>query len=393
MAGRLGVALVGCGFVADFYAVTLRNYPALEVLGVYDRDGTRARRFGEYFDLPVFPSFDDLLSHPRVEMVLNLTNPGSHFEVSMACLRAGKHVYSEKPLALRMDHARALVDTASAAGLTLSAAPCNLLGESAQTLWRALRRERIGRPLLAYAQLDDGATHRMSFESWAVESGTPWPFLDEFQAGCVLEHAGYYLTWLVAFFGAVTAVTRLTSCLVPDKAVGLEPDRAGPDLSVAVLEHAGGAVSRLTCSTLAPRDHTLTVVGTDGVLKTRDCWHYDGPVRLGASLEPHRWRKVRPVRAFRPRHHYWRKRLRLQRSLAATIRSTLEQWDAHRMDFARGPAEQAQALRSGREPRLSAVFCLHVTEVLLAIDDRRRDVGRLEIQSPCPPLEPMDWAL
>lgn len=393
MTQRTGVALVGCGFVADFYAATLPNHPELEVVAVHDRDPDRARRFGDHFGLPVAGSLDQILGDPAVELVLNLTSIESHFEVSATALGAGKHVYTEKPVATRLDRACTLVELAAEHGVTLSSAPANLLGETAQTLWRELRRGAVGRPLVAYAQLDEGATHRMLYDTWAVESGTPWPYRDELEAGCVLEHAGYYLTWLVAFLGPVERVTRLTRCLVPDKVPGLDPQTLGPDCSIALLEHAGGAVSRLTCSTLAPFDHSLTVVGSEGLLKTEDCWQYDSPVFAGRLTPPHRWRPVRPVRRFRPRHHYWRWRLRLQPSLVATLRSTFEQNDTHRMDFARGPADQAAAIRAGRSPRLSADFCLHVTEVLLAVHDAEGAGGTVAIDSPCPEVEPMEWAL
>ena len=86
---------------------------------------------------------------------MNLTNPASHFEVSRACLEAGKHVYSEKPLATNMDDARALCALAESKGLMLASAPCSVLGEAAQTLWLALRRNEIGKVRLVYAELDD----------------------------------------------------------------------------------------------------------------------------------------------------------------------------------------------------------------------------------------------
>ena len=84
------------------------------------------------------------------------TNSSSHFEVSKACLESGKHLYTEKPLATTFSQAQALVELAEAKGLYFSAAPCSLLGETAQTLWKALRKNEIGKVRVAYGELEDG---------------------------------------------------------------------------------------------------------------------------------------------------------------------------------------------------------------------------------------------
>src|SRR5947207_3115807 len=99
----MNIAIVGCGFVADYYLVTLAAYPELKVLGVTDRDPDRAERFARLNRLRRYDDLDDLLADDRVEMVLNLTNPSSHYAVSRACLEAGKHVYSEKPFAMNLE--------------------------------------------------------------------------------------------------------------------------------------------------------------------------------------------------------------------------------------------------------------------------------------------------
>src|SRR5262249_19068502 len=150
-----------------------------------------------------YESLDELLADSRVEVVLNLTNPSSHYEVSRLTLLAGKHVYSEKPMAMRFDEAKELVELAENRRLQISSAPCSLLGETAQTMWKVLREERVGPVRLVYAELDDGLVHKMPYKLWLSESGAPWPYEDEFEVGCTVEHAGYYLTWLAAFFGPI----------------------------------------------------------------------------------------------------------------------------------------------------------------------------------------------
>ena len=99
------VAIVGCGNVAPFYLKTLPLHPELEVMGVTDREEARSEKFSAYFSVPRYDSLEDLLEDRKVELVINLTNPRSHFSVSKACLEAGKHVYSEKPLAMSFSEA------------------------------------------------------------------------------------------------------------------------------------------------------------------------------------------------------------------------------------------------------------------------------------------------
>jgi predicted dehydrogenase len=257
MEGSMRFAIVGCGYVADFYIDTLPAHPELELLGVFDRDPARAERFARFHGLHRYGSLEELLADRRVELVANLTNPSSHFTVSRAALEAGKHVYSEKPLATLLPEAEELVELAERRGLLIGSAPCSVLGETAQTIWRALRMDRIGTPRLVYAEIDDGPIPFVNYQDWVSESGAPWPAKDEFEVGCTLEHAGYYLTWLTAFFGPARSITSFAHVLMEDKGIPL--DRSTPDLAVGCVEFASGVVARLTCSIYAPHDHRLRI--------------------------------------------------------------------------------------------------------------------------------------
>ena len=386
MSNTMNIAIVGCGFVADFYMITLRNYPHLTVTGVYDKDDERKLRFAKYYAANDYKDFQALLNDPGVDIVLNLTNPRSHYEVSKACLEAGKHVYSEKPLAMNIDDARELVALAKSKGLYLSGAPCSVLGECAQTIWHQLRLGSIGKVRLVYAELDDGLVHKMRYKKWLSESGTPWPYKDEFEVGCTLEHAGYYVTWLLAFFGPVRRVTPFASCLIPDKQTDVELGEQGADFSVVCLEFESGMVARLTCSIVAPHDHALRIFGDDGILSTDECWNYSSPVMLKRRTKLALWAEKYPL-------------LTVLFGLGAKRCRQVKNTDyQHRykgttqMDFARGVAELAEAIEQQRESRLSADFCLHVNEIVLAIENPQISGGAHEIQSRFEPMEPMWWA-
>lgn len=375
----VGIAIIGCGFVADLYLETLRKHAQLELHGVFDCDPGRSFAFARRHAVEVYPDLASLLADPRVELVLNLTNPHAHYPVSRACLEAGKHVYSEKPLAMRVEDARALVALAEARGLLLSGAPSRLLGRPAQTLWKALRDGRIGRPYLAYAEMDDGLLHRMAYRRWIGASGAPWPHVDELEVGNTLEHAGYALTWLVAMLGPVRRVTAFASRLVHDKNMDVPLARQAADFSVAALEHEGGAISRLTCSIVAPHDHRLLIAGEEGALWVEDCWKPTSPVRRRGRIEL----------LGRSREAPFAQRLKLLGDEDAIAASK----GRRKVDFCLGPVDLARAIREGGAPRLSAHFCLHITEVALAISNALDGPAVVEIESRFNAPEPMPWAL
>jgi len=375
---RMRVAIVGCGFVADYYMKTLPFHPQLEVVGVMDRDDERATRFSTYHSVRAYSSLDDLLADPKVELVLNLTNPQSHFTVSKACLLAGKHVYSEKPLAMNVPEAEELVSLAEERGVQLSAAPSRLLGETAQTMWKALREGMIGTAWLAYAELDDGLVNRMPYKSWLSESGIPWPYKDEFETGCTLEHAGYVITWLVAFFGPAESVSAFSSCLIPDKETDVPLDEIAPDFSVGCIRFASGQVARVTNSIVAPRDHSIRVFGDGGILSTDDCWKPRAPVHIRRRL------KIRRRVIDTP----WRRRVPMPQSSDIPKRAR----DLKKVDYLLGVSELAASIRESRPCRLSARFCLHVTEIVIAIQDALESSSTVKIRSSFDPIEPMPWA-
>lgn len=371
------IGILGCGFVADLYMRTLASHPALELVAAADHDPQRARAFAEHWQIPVKASLEDLLRDESIRIIVNLTNPRAHYELNRQCLNAGRHVYCEKPLAMTYEEALELVELAESRGLQISAAPCSVLGETAQTLWKALREKRVGPVRLVYAEMDDDLVPLAPYRKWISESGAPWPWKDEFEIGCTLEHAGYYLTWLAAFFGPAESVTAVASLQYPDKCE--EPLRPhSPDFSVAVIRFADGVVCRLTCSLVAPHDHALTVVGDRGLLGIKDCWFYREPVKLRK-----RW-KIRRRMLFSP----IARRLPLQKDASQTV----SRKGAAAMDFMRGVAELADAVDNGRTSRLSPRFSLHVTEMALAIHNAGEQGSHYRMRSRFEPMPPMPWA-
>jgi len=378
-----GIAIIGCGYVADSYRQCLSLHEGtLRLTGAYDRDAQRLAAYRATWGDHAYASLDAVLADPACAIVLNLTDPESHAAVTEAAIAAGKHVYSEKPLAMTATEASALRDRARAAGVRLASAPCNLLGESLQTAWAAVRAGAIGKVLLAYAELDDGMIHRTHYGDWLSRSGKPWPGRGEFETGCTYEHAGYALTIFGAMFGAATRVTSFAALLVPDKQTTPPLAHPAPDFSVGCIEYENGVVARLTNSIVAPYDHRMRIIGETGTLEIKEPWDYASPVIL---RQPGEGRIARLIE--RRLGGGLGKRLPMARKVpfkGGRGKPT--------MDFLRGPAELATAIRDGRPSRLDEDFAVHITEVTEMLQYPERFDRPARVQSRFAPIEPMEWA-
>jgi len=380
------IAFVGCGYVFDIYMRTQWAYPELEICGVFDIDTGRMNTVRDHYGFKAYPSYEALLADPAVQVVVNLTNVRSHYQVVKQALQAGKHVYSEKPLTTDLEQSRELFALAQSRGVVLGGAPCNIFSDAVGTLWKAVRDGAIGKPVLVYAELDDNPAHLMGLEQVQSPTGAPFPYAEEFQEGCTLEHVGYHLVWLCALFGPVTSVTAFAKTLVEHKtATPLNPADTA-DFSVACLSFADGVAARITCSWVAPRDHRFRVIGETGEISVDNVFHDQSPVRLERfsrvslaarkiytvrsqpligrifGIGGHRLRLVR-----RWKSHAVEAERGVGRSLKHKFVSWLRRREIHALDKLLGVAEMTRAIREGREQPLSADFLLHLNELTLLI--------------------------
>jgi predicted dehydrogenase len=385
------IGFVGCGFTADHYVDRLKRYPHLELVAATDQDRKRASQFCAYHSVKLCPTLEALLADPSIEMIVNLTSSSSHFEVSKACLETGKHLYTEKPMATTFSQAQALVELADAKGLYFSAAPCILLGETGQTLWKALRKNEIGTARVVYAELEDGPFHLGQPHLWSSPSGAPYDYRGEFEMGVTMEHAGYYLSWFTAFFGPAKTITGFAASLWPNKQISPEETLhvTTPDFSVACITFESGVVARLTCSLVGPYNHTMKIVGDTGVLSVDECWNFSSPV----YLEKYSQLKFKVDRYPISKTHPFIKHLAgIHRRRYPPVKksSWKKQQARYRTDYARGIADLARAITEQRRPQLPADYCLHVTELALAMQNATGTP--YQVTTTFKPLQPMDDA-
>ncbi|CAN5414617.1 Gfo/Idh/MocA family oxidoreductase [soil metagenome] len=382
------VGIIGCGYVFDHYMSTWSRHSNLVLAGVADVDAARLSRVAEFYGLKAYGSNQAMLDDPDIDIVANFTSIEDHFDVTRAALMAGKHVYSEKPLTTDLDQARALMALAAQQGVVLSCAPSNALGDTSQTMWKAVRDGAVGDVRIVYADFDDNPIYLMSPEHWRSKSGAPWPYIHEYEQGCTFEHAGYHLTWLCAIFGPVDTVTAFSSVTAPDKtALPLHPSDT-PDFSVACLNFRSGVVARLTCSIAAPYDHRMRIIGNKGMLSADTYRHYRSPVRLERfsklSMNARKAVSVRTNTLLQGLFGVGGRPLKLVRNAppgangrhASTggrwwsprdLIGRLKRKELGQQDKCIGIAELADAVATGRPCFPSADFILHVTELTLAI--------------------------
>jgi predicted dehydrogenase len=385
----LRIGFVGCGYVADTYIRDLKHYPDLELAAVTDSDPERTSAFGAFHSIKTCPTVETLLEEPGIELIVNVSDVNSHYKVTKQCLEAGRHVYSDKPIGVSFSESKELAEMAEQKGLYLSSAPCNILGETAQTLWRALRNGAIGKPRLVFAEYDDGPLHLQEPQTWFSVSGAPYPYRDIFRTGFTMMHAAYHLSLFAAVFGPASTITAFSSCFWPDKTVDpVEPMQVDtPDASVASIAFESGPVVRFTCGILGPHNHSLSIIGDTGILKVEEVINYSAPVYVDT---------------------YSRFKFRAQRYSIADRYPIVKAWfdpnykvyppvknfswkkknSRHRQDFARGVAELARAITQNRPSRLPLDFCLHVNELVWAMQNIKH--SPYKVTTTFKPLEPLD---
>ncbi len=389
----MNFAIIGTGYVADMYPVTLCNHPELKLTGAWDINENNLDAFLKRWPVKKYASLEALLADDSVDLVLNLTNPRSHVEITRRCLESGKHVYSEKPMGMTLTEARALAALAAAKNLLLASAPCSVLSTTAQTMWKAVRENVIGKVRLVYANFDDGMiAPRQQPWLWKSASGVAWPAKDEFEIGCTYEHAGYVLTWLAAMFGPAKRVTSFASCQIPDKGIAVE--QMAPDFTVGCIEFADCVVARVTCGLVAPHDKSLTIIGDQGELFVGNVRNDDGPVlhrrvqltRLQSAITRRmpwlmRWLESR----FSIREtDLFQRRLPPVRQITEILVGP-----GKPVDFLRGPAEMSAAIREKRPCRLLADFGVHIVELVEALQHPERFGGCKQMTTAFTPMAPL----
>ena len=357
MTTRIG--LLGCGNISDTYFRNLPKFAGLALTACADLDPARAAgKAAQYGVRALSPAA--LLADPAIDLVLNLTVPQAHAPLNQQALAAGKHVYTEKPLAVTRAEGQATLALAQEKGLRVGCAPDTVLGGGTQTARQLIDAGAIGLPVGFTAFMGSGGP----------EAFHPDPdFFFQPGAGPLFDIGPYYLSALITLFGPVRRVTCMARVTHPERTI-TSPARYGQKITVntpthvnSTLEFASGPVGVMIMSwdVGVHRQPNLDIFGSAGTLAARDPNTFGGPV-LRRGLSDAEWQEV-------PLTHGYADNLR-----------------------GLGVAEMVDAIQANRPHRASGALAYHVLDVMHCLIEAHHTGRHVTPESTCAQPEAMPAA-
>lgn len=229
---KVKIGVLGAGAISGIYFKNLTKvFTEVEIVAVCDLFVQKAKEAAEEYKIPkVYGTMEEMLADEELEIILNLTRPNEHYKTTKAALLAGKHVYSEKPLAAVYEEGEELAALAREKGLLLGGAPDTFLGAGIQTCRRLIDDGFIGDVIGAQAQM---VCH--GHEGWH-----PAPeFYYQAGGGPMMDMGPYYMTALVNLVGRVKGVSGMCGKGFSQRIITSEPKR-GTVVDVEVPTHTAG---------------------------------------------------------------------------------------------------------------------------------------------------------
>ena len=361
MAKKLGVGIVGCGNISAAYLRLGPLFRGIEMRACADIDMAAARARATEFGVRA-STVDELVAADDVDIVVNLTIPAAHYEISRRALEAGKHVYSEKPFVLSVAEGLDLKKIAAKKNLRIGSAPDTFLGGAHQLARHVVDSGLVGR-------ITSGTCFVMSH---GMEHWHPNPdFFFKLGGGPILGIGPYYIANLIQLIGPVRRVAALSSIPAKERTIASQP-RAGekilvetPTTILALLHFENGAVVSLNASwDVWVHNHSpIELYGEEGSLFVPDPNFFGGEVRYTT--------KEKPVKKAPKWEH---------------------PFSVHNQESPRGPlanyrasglADMAVAIREGRPHRCSLEASLHAIEVMTSILKSGETGKFIEMKTTC----------
>lgn len=365
MTRPLGVGIIGAGVISQTYLENLTSFPDVNVVAVGDLLPDRARAKADEHGVAAAGTPDDVLSNPDVDLVVNLTIPQVHVEVSSAAIAAGKHVWTEKPIGLDRDATRALLAQADTAGVRIGSAPDTLLGPAFQTAKRAIQGGVIGEPLFV----------QTSFQTQGPDLWHPDPaFLFARGAGPLLDMGPYYFSALVSLLGPIAAVTARGSRPRLERTIHTGP-RAGETFPVEVPS----TVQVLT--SFAAGQHGTHLLSFDSALERHGVVEIHGSEGTIVLADPNRFEGriayVKPLGVFRDGMKTEQEWIEIPNEGVVVGRGL-------------GVLDMARAIAADRPHIATGELGFHVLDVMLSAEQSSATGQTLEVGSTVAPVPLLD---
>ncbi len=285
------IGVVGCGNISDIYLKNLTQvFSNTQVVGVCDQVEEKAHQKARKYDIPQVMTLDQMLSNPKIDVVLNITVPKAHYEINRLALEAGKHIYCEKPLCITNAEAKEIMDLAAEKKLQVGCAPDTILGAGIQTCKELIERGEIG-PII-------GATGFMTcpgHEWWHPDPD----FYYRKGGGPLLDMGPYYLTALVYLIGGISRVQGMGSIPQAQRVIHSEPkkgqmiDVETPTHITALMAFDQGCIGTMIMSFDTWYTHLpfIELYGSKGSICVPDPNSFGGPVWIRKAHEK-KWTEV-----------------------------------------------------------------------------------------------------
>lgn len=358
---KIPVGIIGCGNISKIYARNGRRFEDYDVIACADLDPKRAEALAAEEGIARALTVDELLTSRDVQLVINLTVPAAHADIALRAVKNGKHVYNEKPLAIRRRDARKFIRLAREKKLRVGCAPDTFLGAGLQTCRKLIDDGAIGEPVAGTAFMLSRGT-----EDWH-----PNPeFFYKKGSGPLFDMGPYYLTALMAMLGPIRRVAGSARISFPQRKITSEP-LAGAVIDVEVFTHvaavmdfeSGPLVTMTTsfdvCGANVP---CIEIYGSEGSLSVPDPNTFGGPVRLLRRGEKE-WQDIP-----------------LPFGYAENSRGI-------------GAADMANAIATGRDHRANERIAYHVLDAMHSIVDAAESRCAVELKSTMSRPEPLPEGL
>jgi predicted dehydrogenase len=361
MARKLGVGVIGCGNISKSYFGLAPMFRGIEMRACADISAEAAKARAKEFSLRA-ETVDGLLAADDIDIVVNLTIPAAHYEVSRQVLDAGKHLYSEKPFVLSVKEGLDLKKRAEKKGLRIGSAPDTFLGGSHQLARALVDSGKLGR-------ITSGTCHVMSH---GMEHWHPNPdFFFLPGGGPILDLGPYYIANLVQLIGPVARVASIVATPRTERTIANGPRNGEkvpvltPTTVLALLEFQNGAAITFDASwDVWDHGHSpMELYGEDGSLYMPDPNFFGGELRYTTAGKP-----VKKLPKWD--HPFGVPNQKHSHGMMANYRTA-------------GLADMALAIADGRPHRCSLEAALHVVDVMTGILKSGETKKFVDMQTSC----------
>ncbi|MDR1177381.1 MAG: Gfo/Idh/MocA family oxidoreductase [Spirochaetaceae bacterium] len=397
---KVNVGVIGCGGICKsaYMDAMVNQFAVIDVVGAADKIDARAQWMADHYGIRKM-TVDEIMDDPEIRVVVNLTYPESHFEISSRAMKRGKHVYCEKMMAPAFDGAAELMRLAEENKVMYTTAPDTFLGAWEQSARKYLDDGIIGRPVTVHAQI----TMRYQPESPFFDTKPKHFFFPlHYGGGFPFDLGGYYLHEMINLFGSVKRVTGFGGNLHPQRVfTNPKHPRYGeiftvdtPTTLLAALEFENGVLGTFHISSDSYLSQSFVVTGTDGTMKLGD------PNITNARLSVTRAGAAPPLETLLPGMQpggafggdTGLPDDDVQQLVEFTPPQTVELPLLHgfyRSCRGVGLADMCYALLNGRRPRCHADIGYHAIEIIHAIQESSRSGKIYDMTTNCPRPAPI----